>query len=69
MAESILTQVQYEKETWKRLVSFMTEENIFLKKPAFRSTKRFIQLQSAGTIGMLSIQVYRCGQPDGFIPS
>ena len=31
MAESILTQVQYEKETWKRLVSFMTEENIFLK--------------------------------------
>ena len=29
--EAKLTQVRYEKETWKRLVSFMTEENIFLK--------------------------------------
>ena len=31
MKELKLKQVRYEKETWKRLVSFMTEENILLK--------------------------------------
>jgi hypothetical protein len=31
MMEAKLTQMRYEKETWKRLVSFMTEENILLK--------------------------------------
>ena len=31
MKDLKLKQVQYEKETWKRLMTFMTEENICLK--------------------------------------
>jgi hypothetical protein len=31
MPELIIKQLQYEKDTWKRLLSFMMEENIHLK--------------------------------------